>query len=498
MWMEETVYLSIEQQTGNFWIDNGLVYLLLRWGEGKYPVKDILNELMDKLVQPTGNKGEYYDVQKQQLREYDKRNWVAPVNLFIKVSGDPGGKVEVNGKRYPIRPPEFQLDIKLSKKQSVCDVCGQAARVTDAKMWMYPFVVDPGNFGNFYSGTKRGLRLCARCALAGLAAYLSWWWRRQGSDAVHFFLFHTDLSDLQRLHQEVLRPLQLTGESGGNVRPAFSGKYLHETTLGVLLFLFSHIPSSDVLLEKARQFLASLFGANGVADAPSVVLYAVRGVPAQAFDMKELKEFSHLQRLYRLYEGWKRGMEEIYDLPHPHQRVVRVLEQFYARRQREQETLWRDRIARAVLHWDDPLPVLEEFLFDVLVKQDNPRPLRQGTDWMLVDYYLKEVFQMDEQFIRTLSRFGHALGAAAHEKSEMGLLYALRNAKNVEEFYRVLNDVQFRLSLTVPESLLQLEKGDRIAGAAWRRVKHMLAIYAMNNYLRKETPREQDENREEA
>lgn len=494
--MTDKVHLGRQYQTGNFWIDNGLVYLLNRWGEGEHRIEDILKDLLGSLVQPTGNKGQYYDEQSKQLREYEKRNWVEPTNLFIKVSGDPGRKVRVGDKQYPTQPPEFNLKLELSGKSAQCDICGESSYVTDAKMWVYPFVVDPAKFGNFYSGAKRGMKLCARCALAGLAGYLSWWWRRQGNDALHFFLFHTELSELQRLHREVLRPLQLAGERGGNVRPAFSGKYLHETTLGILLSLFSHIPESDALSDSARDFLMKLFEGVRI-EAKPVVLYAVSGVPAQAFDMKSLREFSNLQRVYRLYLGWREAIGRENIGVNPHQQIVSIIEQFWVQRQRDRETLWRDRIAQAVLGFGDPFPTIEEFLFDVRAKEQQPRPLRFGTEQALVDYYVKEVFQMDEQFVKTLSGFGHTLGTTAQQKHEMGLLYALRNAKNVEEFYRVLNDVQFRLDLTVPESLLKLEKGERIAGSPWRRVKHMLAIYSMNAYLRQESGAQKSEKTQE-
>lgn len=95
---------------------------------------------------------------------------------------------------------------------------------------------------------------------------------------------------------------------------------------------------------------------------------------------------------------------------------------------------------------------------------------------------------MDEQFQRTLAGFGHNLGEKAQEHNEMGMLYALRNAKNPEEFYRVLNDAQFRLDVTIPEALLRIEKGERIAGVTWVRVKTLLSIYAMNRFLRKSAP----------
>jgi hypothetical protein len=49
----------------------------------------------------------------------------------------------------------------------------------------------------------------------------------------------------------------------------------------------------------------------------------------------------------------------------------------------------------------------------------------------------------------------------------------------------MLNDAQFRLEITVPEALLKIEKGERIAGVPWVRVKTLLSIYSMNAYLRK-------------
>ena len=494
--MGDKVHLSRRYETGNFWIDNGLVYLLDRWGEGERCIEDVLKDLLDSLVQPTGNKGQYFDEQSGQLREYEKRNWVEPTNLFIKVSGDPGRKVQVGDKQYPTQPPSFNLKLELSARCAQCDICGETSRVTDAKMWIYPFVVDPAKFGNFYSGAKRGMKVCARCALAGLAGYLSWWWHRQGNDALHFFLFHAEMAELERLHREVLRPLQLAGERGGNVRPAFSGKYLHETTLGILLFLFSHIPESDALSDSARDFLMKLLEGAQI-EATPVVLYAVSGVPAQAFDMKSLREFSDLQQVYRLYLGWREVTDRIGITLNPHRQIVDIFEQFWTQRRTARETLWRDKVARAVLELGDPLPTIEDFLFDIRTKEEKPHPLRYGTEEVLVDYHMKEVFRMDEQFVKTLAGFGHTLGMTAQQKREMGLLYALRNAKNLDEFYRVLNDIQFRLDLTVPESLLNPEKGERIAGSPWRRIKHMLAIYSMNAYLREQAKAQKPETTQE-
>ena len=91
---------------------------------------------------------------------------------------------------------------------------------------------------------------------------------------------------------------------------------------------------------------------------------------------------------------------------------------------------------------------------------------------------------MDAQLLKVIRGFGYNLGSSAQKENEMGLLYALRNAKNLDEFFRVLNDIQYRLGLTVPEDILAVEKGETIKGSPWKRVKTLLSIYAMNAFLR--------------
>ncbi|MGB9783950.1 MAG: hypothetical protein ACPLXA_13450 [Moorellaceae bacterium] len=451
--------------------------------------------MLTKLVQKTGNKGMYYDEAQKQLCEYEKENWVYPTNLFIKVSGAPGKKVKIEGKDYPTQPPRFDLKLDLGKKPALCDLCGNEAPLTDAKMWMFPFVVDPNKFGTFYSGTKRGLRLCARCALAGLAGYFGWLWKAQGRDAFHFFVFYSELQEMKRFHREVLEPLQIQGDKSGNFRPAFSGPYIHETMLGLLLELFAHVRQSEQLSEEGRRYLALLLGAvSSNTPPPPITLYAATyaatGNQGKTF-MKALREFSKLQLLYRLYECWVEIIADKQIDSNPHQRVVQILRQFEAQQGNKRESLWRDKIAWAVLEFGDPLPFIEVFLFEVRAREENPRPLVRGT-LEVFSHYGQEVLGMDEQFQRTLAGFGHSLGEVAQEHNEIGLLYALRNAKNPEDFYRVLNDAQFRLEVTIPEAILRIERGERIAGAPWVRVKTLLSIYAMNTFLRKSAPQKVD------
>jgi len=165
-----TINLSWDRPTGNFWVDTGLVVLLRHFGEGEHPIEEVLQWLQSRLRQPSGKQGEYYDELAGEIRPYDKVNWVYPTNLFIKVSGKPGKKVKIEGKHYPTQPPVFELLLELSKRSEICDLCGDKAPLTDAKMWMYPFVVDLQKFGTFYPARSEDCGCAPDARLRGLRA----------------------------------------------------------------------------------------------------------------------------------------------------------------------------------------------------------------------------------------------------------------------------------------------------------------------------------------
>ena len=485
--MSSRVRVSLSRRTGNFWVDNGLVVLYRLFGEGEFEVKKLLEGLLEKLVKETGNEGEYFDPEAGEIKKYPKKNWLYPANLFIKATPR-APKTKIAGKTYFTHPPAYDLKLSFGRQKEPCDLCGEKAPLTKAKMWNYPFVVEPGKFANFYPGLKRELRLCPTCAVAGLAAYLGWLWCAQGQDALHIFCFHGDLADLERLQREVFDSLRLE-EEGRNVPLAFYGPYLHETVLGLLLRLFSLVrrnsQEAEKLSSEARKLLAQLLGAEEKPAIRPLVLYVVTGKPGKAFNMQSFKEFSRLAALYRLYEAFLSVL--------PSKRSQEILEnvfrQFQKREGRGYNTIWREKIAASVLDFDDPLPFVEDFLYEGAEK----RPLVFNT-LEVFEVYLKEVLNMDAQLLKVIRGFGYTLGFNAQRENEMGLLYALRNAKNLDEFFRVLNDIQYRLGLTIPEDMLAVEPGEIIKGSPWRRVKTLLSIYAMNAFLRGQ---KQDTNKED-
>jgi hypothetical protein len=473
----------LDKATGNFWIDNGLVALhrLKNLPTGA-SVDTVRQHIVNRIYVETGNTGEYWDEQLQQIKTYKKRNWKEPIGCFIKAVDNTVPKIKIDGREYPTRPPESKIQIQPEGKSQRCDFCGEQGKVVEAKLYLFPFVVNPKDFGNFYSHARRGLKMCERCALAGLAAFESWLWRRQG-DTYHFFLFHTDLDRLNALYDGFIGHIQLKqADQSGNFKAPFFGEYPFENLFGLILRLFEWIRERDSQQE-LDPLLAELTGAQPIVGNP-IVLYAISGsYGGKSFSMRLLTHFDQFQPLYHLYIQWLDALR----VSNPHQTLVQVFRQFQHRRQQRTETLWRDRICRAILQRADPLPVLEMFVYDVCARTEEKRSLAYGT-LEVFETYAKEVMKMDQQLLDILRGFGYQLGSQAADRSEMGLLYALRNAKNLDQFLEVLNQIQFTLNVTINSELLRVESGERIAGVPWNRVKTLLAIHAMNAYLRKKYP----------
>lgn len=481
------VLLDLNRASGNFWLDQGLAYLYEQLGPGKKDVQAVLQFLLDELLVYTGNDGTYYDPVKQKDVTYPKRNWRYPANLFYKISGEaPKIRHPQTNELVPTAPYEYNLNLTFSSRPDVCDLCGQKEPLTDAKMWNFPFIVTPDKFSNFYSMNKRGVRLCPTCAVSGAAAYRLMLWVSQGKEALHFFMFHGEMKELIRLQKEVIMPLTVTDEKSTNIKLSFHGPYLYETLLAFIFNIFSHIDTSDRLSSSGQELLRTLLGADQNAVIKPITIYAVSGQPGQSFNMRSVVEYTELHSFYRLYQSWLHYLKTILpDESKPMHVLEQIFRQFQKRLHNQTVTLWRDAIAREILFFGDPLPAVHSFIYDVKAKDSEKFPLIRGTTDILI-HYSKEVLHMDQDLLKVMRGFAYEFGKKAHDENEMGLLYQLRNTKNVEQFLKTLNDTQFRLNLTVPSKLLEIGDGDRIAGSPWERVKTLLSILAMNQFLREE------------
>lgn len=491
-WRELTIELSDECATGNFWIDNGLAYLLSEFGPGSYKLGQLWDHVLPRLVVKTGRQDTYFDADAQEEKSYEKRTWIAPANAFIKVV-DSGAKITLpNGKKVLARPPKYEITPDFTSRKNPCAVCGREDRVQKTKMWCFPFVVDPGKFANFYSCAREPLRMCTRCVIAGLAAHLAVLWSGS-NDNLMLFLFHGELPELVTLHRVFIQPKRAANDGNGRLADLpYRAEYASEAALALLLQMAGelHEQQKHTNNPEIAAALAYLFGCEEETRG-GMVLYVLRMSKSQFAEIREVAELTDFYTLFQRWRDLKVGGKQM-----GQGEIERVFQQFQIRKQKRVDTLYRERIARAILSRADPTPAIEDYLSEKL-KEKEKSPLVFGTIEVL-DVYLVEVLEMNEDMLRRLKGFGYSLGKAVQEKQEMGILYQLRNAKTVDEMLRVLNDIQFRLEMTVPEDLLEVDDQQRIKGVPWNRVRTLLSIYAMNAYLRQEGSKKAEEKEEEA
>ncbi len=522
-----TITISLDTSTGDPWIDNGIVVLYDLFGEGEHNVLDLLSKLVSRLVEKTGNEGHYYDLELDSFVKYPKETWKTPANLFIKANPTKTKKLicRKDGKNFSCRiktkenakieiseglrkylnsyeaeisekgeieifleAPKWNVNLSFKKREQICSVCGKKDKIVEGKQWMYPFLVDPSKFGNFYSNTKGANYLCLRCALAGFAAYLGWLYALfyEGKTTyLHIFIFHSDLDTMYSMRKGIIKPLSLAGSKERNFPMAFFGKYLHETTMGLILELFKKLKAK----EDVDPDVAKFFEEKIMVPSNELRLFAITGnksKSSKSFSMSEIIEFSKFNSLYALYNQWLKVLSDKYpEMISAMDIVENVFKQFYITQQKQKkETIWRDKICWMVMEFKDPFPYIESFIFEKNRAQRSEKKyggLIKGT-MVIFEEYAKEVLKMDEKQLKILAAFGHEIGEASAKKEDMGILYSLRNAKNIDEFLRVLNDINFKLGLRVNEELLKIEK-DKIMGQPWIRIKTLLSIYAMNRYL---------------
>ncbi len=494
------VRISFEP-TGNFWIDNGKIQVkcLLGLEDGQeIEFQETLDKLVNEhLVKPTGNKGEFYNLRTGQLESYEKINWVYPANVFVKITPQAktgAGKTQeytytVDGKEKKVpqweHPPVYRIEIKLTKKKGSCIFCGDNAAFVDLKQYLYPFLVEPGKFSNFYPSLKTAYQSCPVCALAGVAAFLGTLYRRQG-DNLNMFLFHSDDLGFLSRFLDTIRPIIASEElesRATNFSTDFFGEGLHETMLGFLFYVFSKLYEQETSAQVEEVFSLLLGQEKDVR--ANLTLVGISGQTKKGFNMTGFTEFSKLEPLYRLYRSWRVGGVD-----------PSVIKQFMTKEGKSWNSIWRELVARGITDFSEIAQPIEDFIYNVRAKEDNPYPIKDLSQFLGV--YHKEVLKMDEDTIKLLTGFGHSLGNKCREENEMGLLYSLRNAKNIDDYLKTLNDIQFRLEITVPEALTRVEKGERIAGQSWQRIKTLLSIYAMNSFLWRGSGSEKSEKKEES
>jgi len=144
---------------------------------------------------------------------------------------------------------------------------------------------------------------------------------------------------------------------------------------------------------------------------------------------------------------------------------------------------------------------LAEIVFLKIKEDMNQSYLSKNFEEMISIFYQflnKEVF-MKKEVIEVIRKYGWAIGTIAKVIDEKGMFYELRDAKNKEQFIKVLRDFSFRMIKKADELEekfdktalniftgkdqefinLLYEKEDR-----WEEIRDLLAFFSVNNYLK--------------
>jgi len=516
------------RRTGSFWIDNGLValYDYLRDLLDKQNRLDAISELSaegfalklptsqamqllqqakgaleTKLVSETKNEGWYYESSSGELKVYPKRDRrphckfflgqipYAPDEKLLFGQAEPALQEQIQkflkehkqklygtkGNEYlPLSPMRIKIPIELdlTPGKKVCDLCGRSVKkLEELKQYHFPFLVTKGKLDTFYSHHKVSYQICSLCTLASVFALDNLLFNISRDTGLFYLLYDPDLESLWRWRGqlvEYLKPHQENPFRNFELQ-GYRTNYLKETLLGLLYELWEKVRGfSD---EKRR----GLFTKR---------IYSFMAIGGRGTDFRGFFEYARLESAFEFFKqldeslavAFERIPEELRFGYTPNFRSI--YSQFYTVREtaggQRYDTLVRERLAERLLNFEPIHDIIEAFLFEV-----------QRSVWFLdefVRFCAKEVDGMEASLLDLTQKLGGLIGAKASESEKKSVLYDIRNAKNLDEFLRTLNHIQFTFEkeggIHIHRELLEaLDEG------SWERYKSLVSIFAMNTYL---------------
>jgi hypothetical protein len=518
-------------RTGNFWIDNGLVALYehLRNALDKQDRLEVLSGLTvngfslklpiteatqllqqtgealeAKLVSETKNEGWYYESSSGKLKVYPKRDrrphckfflgqiTPAPDEKLLFGQAEPALQEQIQkflkehkqklygtkGNEYlPLSPMRIKIPIELdlTPGKKVCDLCRRSVKkLEELKQYQFPFLVTKGKLDTFYSHHKVSYQICSLCGLASVFALDSLLFSISGSKSkvgLFYQFYDVDLEGLLEWHKRVveyLKPHQENPFRNFELQ-GYGTNYLKETLLGLLYELWEKVRGfSD---EERR----GLFTKR---------IYSFMAIGGRGTDFRGFFEYARLESAFEFFKELDKSLAVAFERIPEERRFGHtpnfrsIFSQFYTVRETARgphdDTLVRERLAERLLNFEPIHDVIEMFLFEA-----------QRSVWFLdefVKFCAKEVDGMEASLLDLTQRLGGLIGAKASESEKKSVLYDIRNVKNLDEFLRTLNQIQFTFEkgggIHVHRELLEA-----LDESSWERYKSLVSIFAMNTYL---------------
>jgi len=201
--------------------------------------------------------------------------------------------------------------------------------------------------------------------------------------------------------------------------------------------------------------------------------YASLGIKTQGLQFRKTSEFARFGDLFRFFDQVTEGEDGV-DL-------YNLFNDLFVEKKRGisiANVIHREKISERLLNFDDITDEVERFTFE------KDRPVN-GLHRFLKVYMTKsvnEVIRMEEQIVEMCERIGDRIGKYSHFSKDKGVLFGLRNSKNLTEFLENLNSAQFKMPnekysgrLGIPKEFL-LSVNER----NWRQYKSLITIFAKN------------------
>jgi hypothetical protein len=214
--------------------------------------------------------------------------------------------------------------------------------------------------------------------------------------------------------------------------------------------------------------------------------YAILGINKQSLQFQKNFEFSRFGDLFLFFDQVTEGEDGV-DLFH-------LFGDLFVEKKRGisiANVIHREKICENLLGFDDITNEVERFTFE------KGRPVRDLHHFVKIymTRSVKEGFLVDENIVEICENIGDRIGKYSYFTKDKGVLFGLRNSKNLTEFLENLNSAQFKMPnekysgrLGIPkEFLLSINEKN------WRQYKSLITIFAKNPPLKKEGEEVQDE-----
>lgn len=544
--MQQTLVPFVAQfkETGNYWIDSGIISLFRAFnfpendeltremeitirtreftveGTSEENVSTFIKKVVDNLVNgnyitETPNKDILYNSETDEFELYQKTNFtpfhsklitgvIPSVNHKLLLKDMPPDqkekfdtaikyfnenkeqKVKIGPKQannpdkayVPMEAPKLSIkttiDIGTGKKR--CSFCGRSTSGINPTGVNYPWITSPNKLKNFNSMHSGKLTMCGYCEAASIAVYDIARYHVNG-DRLFLALPHAEsLTELWRVWNDIEQyaPTRGTETMYCNfTEKRITAYHLSENFAYLAIAMYdslkNYISQRDLKDDAAWQRLASKRW------------YASLGVTAQALQFRKTSEFARFGDIFRFFDHVTDGEDGV-DL-------YNLFNDLFVEKKRGisiANVIHREKISERLLNFDDITEEVERFTFE------KGRPVN-GLHLFVKVYMTKsvnEVIRMEEQLVNMCEKIGDRIGKYSYFSKDKGVLFGLRNSKNLTEFLENLNSAQFKMPtekysgrLGIPkEFLLSIDERN------WRQYKSLITIFAKNPPSAKENP----------